>query len=111
MPDRAWKQEECHAARLLGGTRYPANSGGRVDCESARYVAQVKHVARLSLAELERLAVEMEGEGRRQGKCGLVIVMRRGGRGHPTTRLIVGTERVWRTRGVTLGNCIYSHNA
>jgi len=31
MPDRQWKQEEREAARLLGGTRYPANSGGRVD--------------------------------------------------------------------------------
>ena len=33
--------------------------------DSARYVAQVKHVACLSLAELERLATEMEAEGRR----------------------------------------------
>ena len=50
--------------------------------ESPRYVAQVKHVARLSLAELERLAVEMEGEGRRRGKCGLVVVKRRAGKHH-----------------------------
>lgn len=64
--------------------------------ESARYVAQVKHVARLSLAELERLAVELEGEGRRQDKCGLVIVKRRGGRGCSTPRLICMTEGVWR---------------
>lgn len=49
--------------------------------ESPRYVAQVKHVARLSLTELERLALELEGEGRRRGKCGLVVVKRRGGRG------------------------------
>jgi len=95
VPDKAWKQEEREVARLLGGTRYPANSGGRVDAESDRYVAQVKHVARLSLAELERLAVEMEGEGRRRGKCGLVIVKRRAGKGCRTERLIVMTEGVW----------------
>jgi hypothetical protein len=88
--------------------RYPANLGSRVDVESDRYVAQVKHVARLSLGELERLVTEVEAEGRRQGKCGLVIVKRRGGGEHTTTRWIVVTERVWRTRGVTLGNCIYS---
>lgn len=29
MGDRAWKQEEPQVARLLGGTRYPVNSGGR----------------------------------------------------------------------------------
>jgi hypothetical protein len=81
MPDRAWKAEERDAARLLGGKRYPGNSGGKIDVESPRYVAQVKHVARLSLAELERLAVEMEAEGRRRGKCGLVVVKRRAGRG------------------------------
>jgi len=93
--NRPWKQEERHAARLLGGTRYPANSGGQVDVESPCYVAQVKHVARLSFAELERLAVEMEAEGRRQGKCGLLIVKQRAGRECPTPRLIVVTEETW----------------
>ncbi len=53
-------------ARPVGGTRYPANPGGRVDLEFDRYVAQVKHIARLSLAQLEALAVEIAGEGRRR---------------------------------------------
>lgn len=96
MPDRAWKQAEREAAHLIGGTRYPANSGGRVDVESARYVAQVKHVKRLSLAQLERLATEIAEEGRKRSKCGLVVLKRKGGRGCKTPRLIVMTEEVWR---------------
>ena len=64
--------------------------------DSARYVAQVKHVAYLSLAELERLAVELEAEGRRRGKCGLVVLKRKAGRGSRTPRLIVMMEEVWR---------------
>ncbi len=84
-------------ARLVGGTRYSANPGGRVDVEFDRYMAQVKHVARLSLAQLEALAVEIAGEGRRRNKCGLLIVKRRGGRGRETSRLVYVTEEVWRT--------------
>ena len=64
--------------------------------DSARYVAQVKHVSRLSLAQLEAIARELEAEGRRRGKSGLVIVKRRAGRGCSTPRLICMTEGVWR---------------
>lgn len=64
-------------------------------CEAPCHVAQVKHVARLSLAELEHLATEMESEGRQRGKCGLVIVKRRAGKGCRTPRLIVLTEETW----------------
>ncbi len=94
MPDKPWKAEERAAARLLGGRRYPANQGGRVDVESPRVVAQVKHVKRLSLAELEALAVELEGIGAARGKVGLVVVKRRARR--PTPRLVVMTETTWR---------------
>ena len=66
------------------------------DCEAPRYVAQVKHVARLSLAQLERLATEIAEVGRNRSKCGLVVVKRRGGRGCPTPCLIVLTEGAWR---------------
>ena len=95
MPDRPWKQEEREAARLLGGKRFPANQGGRIDVHSPKYLCQVKHVKGCSLAELERLAVEMEGLGRREGKAGLVVVKRRAGRGQQTARLVVMTEAVW----------------
>ncbi len=87
-----WKQFELEVARLLGGSRYPANSGGRVDVESESLVAQVKHVQRLSLAQLEALAVEMEEIGKERGKVGVVAVKRRAGRGHPTRTLIILTE-------------------
>ena len=95
MTDRPWKHEERQAARLLGGVRYPANSGGRVDVEGPGIVAQVKNVRRLSLARLEALAVEMERLGTQQGKTGLLVVKRRAGRGQPTPRLVVMTEAVW----------------
>ncbi len=86
MPDKPWKAEERHVARLLGGHRYPANSGGRVDVEGTSVVAQVKHVQRLSLAQLEALALDMADLGRERGKVGLVVVKRRAGRGQAAPR-------------------------
>ncbi len=96
MADKAWKHEERRVARMLGGKRHPANSGGRVDVTSDNYLVQVKNVARLSLAQLEALAVEMEQLGQRGGKVGLVTVKRRAGRGTPTPLLICMTEAVWK---------------
>ncbi len=96
MPNQPWKQEERSVARLLGGSRYPANSGGRVDVESDTYLAQVKNLTRLSLAQLEELALEMATIGEEQGKIGMVVVKRKGGRGRETPRLIVLTETAWR---------------
>src|SRR5215470_13593016 len=71
VADRPWKAEERHAARLPGGRRYPANTGGRMDVEGPTVVAQVKH--------------------------GIVVVKRRAGTGRPTPRLIVLTEHAWRS--------------
>ena len=96
MPDEPWKHEERAVARLLGGLRYPANSGGRVDVEGPRVLAQVKHVRRLSIAALQALALEMAELGQKRGKAGLVVVKRRAGRGQPTPRLVVLTEAAWR---------------
>ncbi len=96
MPDRPWKKEERAVARLLGGKRHWANSGRRVDIEGARYLCQVKHRRACSLAELERLAVELAELGRQQGKVGVVSIKRRAGRGQPTPRLLVLTEDGWR---------------
>ncbi len=90
--DKPWKQFERDVARLLGGERYPANSGGRVDVESPTLVVQVKHVQRLSLAQLELLAVEMEAIGKERDRVGVVAVKRRAGRGHSTRTLIILTE-------------------
>jgi hypothetical protein len=96
VTDRPWKAEERHVARLLGGQRHWANSGRPVDVESAGFVCQVKHRRVCSLAELERLAVELEQLGGEQGNAGLAVVKRRAGQGRRTPRLVVMTERVWR---------------
>ena len=92
MADKPWKREERKVARLIGGTRFGANTGGRIDVESPQIVAQVKHVKRLSLAELEALAVEMATLGAKRGKVGVVVVKRRAGRGTPTPRLVAMCE-------------------
>lgn len=76
MTDRPWKQEERQVARLLGGNRYPANSGGRVDVEA--------------------LPLEMQAVGAESGKVGVVVIKRRAGSGRDTPRLVVMTEEVWR---------------
>lgn len=95
MADKCWKAEERHVARLLGGTRYPGNSGGRVDVEGPGIVAQVKHLKTCSLAHLEALALELERIGHQKGKVGLLVVKRRAGRGQETPRLVVMTEAAW----------------
>jgi len=92
MTDKPWKATERDVAHFLGGRRYAANTGGRVDVESPTVVAQLKHVQRLSLAQLELLAVEMEEIGKERGKVGVVAVKRRAGRGRSTRTLIVMTE-------------------
>jgi hypothetical protein len=96
MSDRPWKAAERRCAVLLGGRRHWANSGQAVDVESDGYVAQVKEVARLSLAALEALALEAERQGAQRQKVGLVLVKRRAGRGRSTPTLCVLTEAAWR---------------
>ncbi len=92
MGNTHWKQFERDVARLLEGKRYPANSGGRIDVESAEYVAQVKHRKTMSVPELERWATEIEQIGAEKGKTGILVIKRRAGRGHSTRTLIILTE-------------------
>jgi hypothetical protein len=93
MTDRPWKQAERRAAKLIGGRRYPANTGRAVDCESDSYCIQVKERQRASLTELAAWALEIERVSvqRTPPKIGLVLVKRRGGRGVPTPTLVVMT--------------------
>lgn len=83
---------------MVGGSRYPANMGGRVDVESPAYVIQCKERSRCSLAELEALALEIERIGAQKTvpKHGLVMVKRSAGRGIKTPWLIVMTEATFR---------------
>ena len=75
--------------------------GRRVDASATPgFAAEVqlgrpKHVRRLSLAELETLAVGMEQSGARASKAGAAVVKRRAGSGRETPRLMVMTERAW----------------
>ena len=93
---KPWKAHERRAAKLLGGKRYWANSGAAVDVESAGYVVQCKHVQSCSLAQLERLAIEVTRQGDQKTKIGLVYIKRRAGHGMETPALVVMTEAMFR---------------
>ncbi len=95
MADKPWKREERKAAALIAGARYPANLGRRVDAEGPELIAQVKHVQRLSLAQLEALAGELAQLGTERSKVAVVMVKRRAGRGSVTARLVVMTQEVF----------------
>lgn len=94
MADRPWKQFERDIARLLGGRRYPANTGGGLDVEGAGLVAQCKLVRRLSLGELSELAEQVARDAG-PTRTGVVAVKLRRGRGRPTPILIVQTAAEW----------------
>ena len=98
MARKSWKQRERQVARTVGGKRYPANTGGRIDVESDVHVIQVKERKILSLREAEAIAVEMEriGNQKTPPKIGSLWVKRSGGRGVETPWLVVMTESVWK---------------
>lgn len=98
MGNRPWKSAERRAAQLIGGKRYWANSGRSVDVESEGVVLQMKHVKRLSLAQLEALALEAERQGQQRTppKLGVLVTKRRAGKGNGTPYLITMTESTYR---------------
>lgn len=59
MSDRRWKAFECNVARILGGRRFYANSGERLDVEFET-AAQCKRVRGLSPTQLMLLAEAVE---------------------------------------------------
>lgn len=52
---------ERRVAKFLGGRRFWVSSGERIDVESRHFLVQTKKVTKMPLAELVRLAEEMEG--------------------------------------------------
>lgn len=52
---------ERRVAKLLGGRRFWVGSGERIDVESPHFLVQAKKVTKMPLAEIVRLAEEMEG--------------------------------------------------
>lgn len=96
MSDKDWKQVERDAAKLFGGKRFPANSGHRIDGESALFVWQVKHRKNHTMADMFNLTKEMEVYGQEHGKMGLVYLRDKPGRGGKATSLVVMTEEVFK---------------
>lgn len=90
-----WKATERKVGKLVQGTRYPANQGGRVDVEGEKYVVQVKERKSLSLEQLTQLVEEVETIGKSKGKQGLVAVKVRRGSGRHSPILIVMSETAW----------------
>ena len=91
----AWKQFEREIARLLGGRRFWANSGERLDVESSTTVAQCKLVQRMSLDALTDLAEQAARDGLAKQKTGVVAIKCRRGRGRGSPTLVVMTAEVW----------------
>lgn len=96
MGNTSWKQLERDVGLLVGGTRYPANQGGRVDVEGPQYVVQCKERKALSLEVLTQLVEEIEQIAKEKGKQGLVAVKVRRGRGRSSPILIVQTADQWK---------------
>jgi len=96
MGDKAWKAFERDVANLIGGRRFWANSGERLDCESDSYIAQCKLVRVLSLEALTKLAEEVEREAAAKFKAGVVAIKVRRGSGRKSPMLLVVTEDTWR---------------
>ena len=73
----------------FGGTRYPANTGGRVDFETDDVVGQCKNVKSMSLATITALAEDIAHIGKARGKEGVLCVKLRSGKGKKTPTLII----------------------
>ena len=92
MSDHAWKAFERDAAALFGATRHWANSGERLDFESATAVGQCKLVKTLSLESLSALAEELAVVAKHTNKLGVICVKCRRGRGKASPMLVVMTS-------------------
>lgn len=64
MSDKPWKQFERDMAKLVGGTRFWANSGESIDVEGPVFLGQCKHVKSMSLNAIAQLAEDVAQEGR-----------------------------------------------
>jgi len=95
MGNTSWKQMERDVARLIGGTRYPANTGGPIDVESPQYIVQAKERRSLSLEALTQLVEEIEGIAKAKCKHGLLAVKVRRGKGKYSPILIIQTAEQW----------------
>ena len=95
MRETAVKRVYGEAASTLRSLPEDTGDSPSIALASQVQLGRPKHVRRLSLAELEVLAVRWEQAGARASKAGLAVVKRRAGSGRETPRLIVMTERAW----------------
>lgn len=91
-----WKKRELEAASILHGQRFPANTGGSVDVESAGYCVQVKARRVFSLKQIEAAVLEIDRVAQQKQKQGMVMLKRAAGKGKETPWLIVVTAATWR---------------
>lgn len=104
MSDKPWKQFERDMAKLIGGTRFWANSGESVDIEGPVFLGQCKHVKSMSLNAIAQLAEDVAEDGRDHRKedgipdpkLGLVCLRTRPGRGKKSKTIVVMDESVFR---------------
>lgn len=104
MSDKPWKQFERDMAKLIGGTRFWANSGESIDVEGPVFLGQCKHVKSMSLNAIAQLAEDVALEGRlncdaRGGsdpKLGIVCLRTRPGSGKKSKTIVVMDESVFR---------------
>ena len=73
MHSSTWKAFERDCAAFIGGKRYPANMGGKIDVEGPTCVGQVKKRTNLSHADLSKEVMKMDAIGRDKGKIGCVL--------------------------------------
>ena len=95
MANKPFKQFERQIARLLGGVRFPANTGGPVDVTSETILASCKLRKTFGLNALAEEAERMEREARGTLKIGIVAVKPRRGSGRKSPVLIVMTAGEW----------------
>lgn len=95
MADKSWKALERAAAALIGGKRL-LFAGDQGDATSEHFVAFCKARRTLSLHELEAEALTAAVVAGRDGRIGIAVVKRIGGRGVKTPMLVVLTAGEWR---------------
>ena len=104
MADKPWKQFERDIGKLVGGTRFWANSGESIDVEGPVFICQCKHVRSMSFNAMAQLAEEVAQDGRdhrKEGgipdpKLGILCMRTRPGRGKKSKTIIVMDESVFR---------------
>lgn len=95
MSDKPLKAFERWCAQFIGGQRYTANQGDRVDVESDGALFQCNEVKTLSLDTLTCLAEEMSGLANHKNKVGGVLVKVRRGGGQKSAPLVVLTADIF----------------